>query len=79
MMLIFVATLEGKLYVIGGYRRGRKLNLMECYDPTQNGWVSLQPMSKCQGDMRAAVLDDFIYVAGGSTEGLLTCRYVCAL
>lgn len=69
-----VATLEGKLYVIGGYRRGRKLNSMECYDPTQNGWVSLQPMSKCQGDVRAAVLDGFIYVAGGSSEGLLTCR-----
>lgn len=69
-----VATLEGKLYVIGGYRRGRKLNSMECYDPTQNGWVSLQPMSKCQGDMRAAVLGGFIYVAGGSSEGLLTCR-----
>lgn len=71
-----VATLEGKLYVIGGYRRGRKLNSMECYDPAQNGWVSLQPMSKCQGDVRAAVLDGFIYVAGGSSEGLLTCSYV---
>lgn len=69
-----VATLQDKLYVIGGYRRGRKLNSMECYDPAQNAWVSLQPMSKCQGDMRAAVLDGYIYVAGGSSEGLLTCR-----
>ena len=71
-----VASLEGKLYVIGGYRRGRKLNSMECYDPSQNAWVSLQPTSKCQGDMRAAVLDGCIYVAGGSSEGLLTCRLV---
>lgn len=69
-----VATLQGKLYVIGGYRRGRKLNSMECYSPTQNAWISLKPTSKCQGDMRAAVLDGFIYVAGGSSEGLLTCR-----
>ena len=69
-----VATLKGRLYVIGGYRRGRKLNSMECYDPSQYAWISLQPMSKCQGDMRAAVLDGFIYVAGGSSEGLLTCR-----
>lgn len=69
-----VATLQDKLYVIGGYRRGRKLNSMECYDPVQNAWLSLTPTSKCQGDMRAAVLDGFIYVAGGSSEGLLTCR-----
>ncbi|XP_068706950.1 kelch-like protein diablo [Montipora capricornis] len=71
-----VATLQEKLYVIGGYRRGRKLNSMECYDPAQNAWLSLPPMSKCQGDMRAAVLDGYIYVAGGSSEGLLTCSYV---
>lgn len=71
-----VATLQDKLYVIGGYRRGRKLNSMECYDPVQNAWLSLKPMSKCQGDMRAAVLDGFIYVAGGSSEGLLTCSFV---
>lgn len=27
-----VVIFEGKLYVIGGYRRGRKFNSMECYD-----------------------------------------------
>lgn len=31
-VLFIVVILEGKLYVIGGYRRGRKLNFMECYD-----------------------------------------------
>lgn len=73
-----VAILEGKLYVIGGYRRGRKLNSMERYDPVENSWRTLQSTNKCQGDTRAAVLGGMIYVAGGSSDGLLTCRCVCS-
>jgi hypothetical protein len=69
-----VAVFQKKLYVIGGYRRGRKLKLMECYDPVDNSWTNLASTTKCQGDMRAAVLGDYIYVAGGSSDRLLTCK-----
>ncbi|KAK3699556.1 hypothetical protein QZH41_003934 [Actinostola sp. cb2023] len=71
-----VVSYKNKLYVIGGYRRGRKLKIMECYDPIDNSWSSLPSTTKCQGDMRAAVLGDYIYVAGGSSDRLLTCNYV---
>ncbi|EDO33438.1 predicted protein, partial [Nematostella vectensis] len=71
-----VAVYDNKLYVIGGYRRGRKLNSMERYDPVEDTWTGLPSTSKCQGDMRAAVLGDYIYVAGGSSDRLLTCNYV---
>lgn len=69
-----VVSFKNKLYVIGGYRRGRKLKLMECYDPIDNTWSSLPSTTKCQGDTRAAVLGDYIYVAGGSSDRLLTCK-----
>lgn len=69
-----VVSFKNKLFVIGGYRRGRKLKLMECYDPVDNSWSNLSPTTKCQGDMRAAVLGDYIYVAGGSSDRLLTCK-----
>ena len=68
------AVLDGKLYVIGGCRRGRKRNSMECYDPVLNSWTNLANMTKCQGDVRAAVLGGYIYIAGGSSDGNLTCR-----
>lgn len=69
-----VVAFKNKLFVIGGHRRGRKLKLMECYDPLDNSWSNLPSTSKCQGDMRAAVLGDYIYVAGGSSDRLLTCK-----
>lgn len=69
-----VVVFQNKLYVIGGYRRGRKLKIMECFDPVDNSWTNLASTTKCQGDMRAAVLGDYIYVAGGSSDRLLTCK-----
>lgn len=69
-----VVSFKNKLFVIGGYRRGRKLKLMECYDPVDNSWSNLPSTTKCQGDMRAAVLGEYIYVAGGSSDRLLTCK-----
>ena len=55
-------------------RFGEKLKLVECYDQYLNKWKRLASMKKCQGDVEAAVIDDAIYVAGGSSGGKPACR-----
>lgn len=70
-----VTVAQNKLYVIGGYRRGDKLNTVQCYNPETKTWKNVSHLSKCQGDVKAAVLNGNIYVAGGSCSGQSTCRY----
>lgn len=70
-----ITVLNNKLYVIGGCRQGNKLNTVKCYNPESNTWENAACLSKCQGDVKAAVLNGNIYIAGGSCSGQPTCRY----
>lgn len=69
-----VTVLNNKLYVIGGCRRGDKLNTVQCYNPASGKWRNVAHLAKCQGDVKAAVLNGNIYVAGGSCSRQSTCR-----
>jgi hypothetical protein len=50
------------------------LNTVQCYDPETAAWKNVAHLTKCQGEVKAAVLDGNIYVAGGSCTGQATCR-----
>ena len=39
-----VATLNGKLYVAGGYDGSVFLNSVECFDPQKNEWTFVKPL-----------------------------------
>jgi len=72
----FAAVVQGdNLYVIGGMRFGEKLKLVECYNPKNGRWKRLASLKKCLGDVEAAIIDDVVYAAGGSSEGEPASRY----
>ena len=61
-------------YVIGGMRFGEKLRLVECFNPKEGRWKRLSSLKKCLGDVEAVIVDDVVYVAGGSSVGEPACR-----
>eukprot|EP00794_Sanderia_malayensis_P012365 gene12365-13635_t len=69
-------VVKGKLYIIGGMRKSKKLRSAKCYDPETRKWTTLPPPLKCMGDIKAAVVSDILYVAGGSGEREFACRYL---
>jgi len=61
-------ALDGFIYAIGGRdsSTGRVLDSLQRFDPIQNAWTSLEPMRSRREFHAAAVLNQKIYVAGGS-------------
>ena len=53
---------------------GEKLKSVECYLEKEGRWKRLASLRKCQGDVKAAVIDDVVYVAGGSSGGEPACK-----
>lgn len=53
---------------------GEKLRNVECYFRKEERWKRLTSLKKCQGDVKAAVIDDVVYVAGGSSSGEPACK-----
>ncbi len=61
-----VATVNGKIYAIGGLgNNGLALNVNEMYNPGTNEWTSEAPMPTARSDFAIAVFDNEIYVIGG--------------
>jgi len=60
-----VATVNGKIYAIGGLSDGVPVNVNEMYDPGSNTWTSETPMPTARSGCAAAVYGDEIYVVGG--------------
>lgn len=63
-----VSTLDGKAIVLGGWSSSSDrdaVDIVEQYDPIENRWVDLAPMSSRRGGLSASVIDGVIYVAGG--------------
>ena len=67
-----VATVNGKVYVMGGAIRDEApwvaLNVTEEYDPKTNTWRERAPMPTARELMMAGVVDGKIYVVGGGVE-----------
>lgn len=63
------ATVDGRIYVIGGYSDGEGgyVNTIEAYDPATDTWITdLKPMPTRRGHAMAATMDEKIYVFGGT-------------
>lgn len=67
-----VATINGKLYAIGGYTRGlgddKNLGTNEEYDPITDTWIYRMSMPTPRSGFGIAVVDDKFYCIGGWTE-----------
>lgn len=59
-------TVNGKIYVVGGYNGTHNLATMEEYDPETDTWTPRASMPTVRGWLTATVLDGKIYVLGGS-------------
>ncbi|KAI7808341.1 kelch-like protein 23 isoform X2 [Triplophysa rosa] len=53
-------SLNNKLYLVGG-----QTTITDCYDPKQNEWRQMAKMKERRMECGAAVINGFIYVAGG--------------
>ena len=60
-----VATVNGKIYAIGGLSGGSPVNVNEMYNPGTNGWTTETPMPTARSGCAIAVYDNEIYVIGG--------------
>ncbi|MCK4784151.1 MAG: S8 family serine peptidase [Desulfobacteraceae bacterium] len=66
-----VASVDGKIYALGGYIQGGWLEtgIVQIYDPDINYWTSGSPKPTPAANAYAAVIDGLIYVAGGYQIG----------
>lgn len=65
-----VATVNGKIYAIGGQIAGdtatNATNVVEEYDPVTNVWTTKTPMPTARKEATVVALDGLIYVIGGT-------------
>jgi len=71
-----IASVDGKIYVVGGYTQGGwvEAGIVQIYHPDLNYWTSGSPKPTPAANADAAVIDGLIYVAGGyqsSTDTIL--------
>ena len=60
-----VEVLDGKIYFVGG-DNGSAKNIAERYDPLNDTWEILSPMSVARGGVASAILNGKLYAIGGS-------------
>jgi N-acetylneuraminic acid mutarotase len=60
-----VATVRGKIYVIGGFRRLGVTRIMEEYDPATDQWRTRAPLPVPLHHIGVGVVQERIYVIGG--------------
>lgn len=63
------ATVNGRLYMLGGFSRASALASVWYYDPVQNRWSEMSPMSIGRAYCKTGVLNNKLYVVGGVTRG----------
>ena len=60
-----VATVNGKIYAIGGLSGDTPVNVNEMYNPGINEWTTETPMPTARSGCAVAVYENQIYVIGG--------------
>lgn len=63
-----VSTVDGSLYVLGGFAQASALASVWRYDPALNSWSEVNPMSAGRAYCKTGVLDGRLYVVGGVTR-----------
>jgi hypothetical protein len=62
-------VLSGSLYVLGGVGEGGRLTSVERYDPDQDAWQAVTPMTTERSSFAAVVLGGRIIAVGGEDAG----------
>lgn len=73
---VALATVNGKLYAIGGNSDSGNLNSIEEYNPATNTWLLKANMPTARQGACAAVIDNMIYVIGGVNDNGTTLNTV---
>ena len=60
-----VATLNGRLYAVGGYNGSEHLSSVECYDPSLDRWQLIEALATPRNSPAVAVQGGKLYAAGG--------------
>ena len=63
-----IGSVDGCLYVLGGFSRASVLTCVWRYDPVQNRWTEVSPMSIGRAYCKTSVLNNKLYVVGGVTR-----------
>jgi|GEM_PF-1021979 len=60
-----VGVIEGKIYVAGGFRRGKAVSDFSVYDPKTDAWEKLPDLPDTLDHSAAGVIDGMFYLVGG--------------
>lgn len=60
------ASLEGKVYIVGGFEGRRYHDSTEMYNPAENQWTLVARLNSPRGGVSLVQLGDFIYAIGGN-------------
>ncbi len=63
------ATAAGRIYVIGG-ENGEEISSVEVLDPGTGTWDAGTPMPTARHGIASVVVDDLVYVLGGTADGV---------
>lgn len=63
-----MASLDGKVYVVGGQIGVTMLSVLLSYDPATDTWTTKSPMPTARGAAAAVVANGLLYVIGGCTD-----------
>ncbi|XP_033001630.1 kelch-like protein 35 [Lacerta agilis] len=63
-----MATLQGKIYAVGGYDGFCRLASVECYDAFSNSWADVAPLPEAVSSAAVVPCLDKLYVIGGAVE-----------
>jgi N-acetylneuraminic acid mutarotase len=69
---IGVASLDGRVYSVGGFSGGsfNPTAAVYRYDPQQDEWSPLAPLPRARGALAVAVVDGLLYATGGTAVGV---------
>mmetsp|Transcript_69104 Transcript_69104/g.165751 ORF Transcript_69104/g.165751 Transcript_69104/m.165751 type:complete len:482 (-) Transcript_69104:124-1569(-) len=73
-----VQAIGGLLFAIGGHlesRESQQLFEIDSYDPVTQQWTSCAPLPYGLEDHQAAVVDDMLFVVGGTRGGYAPCLH----
>ncbi|XP_022866980.1 F-box/kelch-repeat protein At1g22040-like, partial [Olea europaea var. sylvestris] len=64
-----IGSVDGCLYVLGGFCGAAALNCIWHYDPIVNCWSEVTPMSIARAYCKTSVSNNKLYAVGGATRG----------
>ncbi|GAU40109.1 hypothetical protein TSUD_389590 [Trifolium subterraneum] len=64
-----IGAVDGCIYALGGFSKASAMKSVWRYDPVQNCWTEVSPMSVGRAYSKTGILNGKLYVVGGVTRG----------